>query len=291
PVAPFFADWLYGRVTQGNGALGSVHAADFPTADAAITDAALERRMALARAIVGNVLALRNQAGINVRQVLSRILVVEEAAVARADVEAVAAIIRSEVNVDAIEFVAGTGDLVKRSAKPNYRVLGRRLGSKMKAVAAAVAGLSDEAVAAYMVDKALDLGIGGETVTLGEDDLLISAEGVEGWLVGREDGVTVALDSTLSDSLRSRGLAREVVNRVQRLRKQADFHVADRIRVAFATGDAALGSAIEAHGAMIARETLAVAYEAAAAPEGEAVEAFDIDGAQLKLALRRVSAA
>src|SRR5699024_5013377 len=128
-------------------------------------------------------------------------------------------------------------------------------------------------------------------VTLGEDDLLISAEGVEGWLVGREDGVTVALDSTLSDSLRSRGLAREVVNRVQRLRKQADFHVADRIRVAFATDDVALGNAIEAHGEMIAHETLAVAFAAADAPDGEAVEAFDISGAHIELALQRVAAA
>src|SRR5699024_11184870 len=139
----------------------SVHAADFPVADTAIMDAALERRMALARAIVGNVLALRNQAGINVRQVLSRILVVEEADVARADVEAVAAIIRSEVNVDDIEFVAGTGDLVKRSVKPNFRVLGRRLGPMMKAVAGAVAALGDEAIAAYMVDRTLDLTIDG----------------------------------------------------------------------------------------------------------------------------------
>src|SRR5699024_4512542 len=188
PIAPFFADWLYQQVTRGEGALSSVHAADFPQPDAAVTDVALERRMALARAIVGNVLALRNRAGINVRQPLARILVVEETAVAREDVEAVAAVIRDEVNIDAIEFVAGTGDLVTRSAKPNYPVLGRRLGPMLKAVAAAVAGLSDEAISSYMVDKALDLEIGGEPVTLGEDDLLISAEGVAGWLVGREDG-------------------------------------------------------------------------------------------------------
>src|SRR5699024_7120979 len=212
----------------------------------------------------------------------------EEADVARADVEAVAAIIRSEVNVDEIEFIVGTGGLVKRSVKPNYRVLGRRLGPKMKLVAAAVAALGDEAIAAYMVDKALELGIGGETITLGEDDLLVSAEGVEGWLVGREDGVTVALDSTLTDSLRSRGLAREVVNRVQRLRKQAGFHVADRIRVQY-SADADLARAIDAHGAMMARETLAEAYAKQAEPAGDTRQAFDIDGARITLALTRVS--
>src|SRR5699024_1677160 len=121
-------------------------------------------------------------------------------------------------------------------------------------------------------------------------DLLVSAEGVAGWLVGRENGVTVALDSTLTDSLRSRGLAREVVNRVQRLRKQAGFHVADRIRVLYATRDTALGDAIDAHGDWIARETLAVAYAAADAPDGEVVEAFDINDANITLALQRVSA-
>src|SRR5699024_4165739 len=150
--------------------------------------------------------------------------------------------------------------------------------------------LGDEAIAAYMIDRTLDLNVDGETVTLGEDDLLVSAEGVEGWLVGREDGVTVALDSTLTDSLRSSGLAREVVNRVQRLRKQAGFHVADRILVSFVTRDAALAGAIEAHGSWIARETLAVSYEAADAPDGEVVESFDINGANIMLALQRVSA-
>src|SRR5699024_1689018 len=118
PVAPFFADWLYRKLTRGEGALASVHAADFPAVGEMVVDTALERRMTLARASVGDVRALRNEAGINVRQVLSRILVVEEADVARSDVEAVAAIIRSEVNVDVIEFIAGAGDLVKRSAKP-----------------------------------------------------------------------------------------------------------------------------------------------------------------------------
>ncbi len=289
PIAPFFSDWLYGRVTQAAGAQASVHVADFPAADAAIVDTALERRMALARAVVGNVLALRNEAGVNVRQPLARILVVEEPGVARADVEAVAVIVKDEVNVDAIEFTAGTGELVTRSAKPNYKQLGRRLGPKMKSVAAAVAALDDDQVAHYMMEESLDLDIDGETIALGNGDLLVSAEGVAGWLVGREDGVTVALDSTLTDSLRERGLAREVVNRVQRLRKQADFHVADRIRVAY-KADAALAAAIEAHKGLIARETLAVDYARGASPAGEAVEAFEIDGAAITLALQRVPA-
>src|SRR5699024_4442324 len=235
PIAPFFADWLYHQVTQGAGAGASVHAADFPLADDALIDAALERRMSLARAIVGNVLALRNQAGFNVRQPLARILVVEEPGVARTDIEAVDAIVRDEVNVDAIEFVAGEGELVKRSARPNYRQLGKRLGSRMKPLAAAVAQLDDAAIGSYLRTNALTIDVDGEPVELGAGDLQVTAEGIEGWLVGREDGVTVALDSTLTDSLRSRGLARELVNRIQRLRKQADLHAADRSRIAYAT--------------------------------------------------------
>ena len=288
PIAPFFADWLYSNVSAQTGVGASVHLADFPAADAALVDADLERRMALARAIVSNVLALRNEASTNVRQPLGRILVVEEPGVARADVEAVATIVRDEVNVDAIEFVAGEGDLVKRSAKPNFKTLGKRLGKQMKTAAAAVAQLTDADIAAYMRDNAITVTADGEAIELGEGDLLVSAEGVEGWLVGREDGVTVALDSTLPDSLRERGLAREVINRVQRLRKQAGFHVADRIRVQY-RADNGLAEAIEAHGAMMARETLAEAYAQDAEPTGEARQAFEIDGANITLALTRLS--
>jgi len=288
PIAPFFSDWLFASVSAQSGARSSVHLADYPGADAAFIDTDLERRMGLARAVVGNVLALRNEAGINVRQPLARILVVEEPTVAQDDIEAVAAIIRDEVNVDAIEYVAGAGDLVKRSAKPNFKQLGKRLGKQMKAVAGAVAALDDDSIAAYMRDHALSLSADGEQFDLGEGDLIIATEGVEGWLVGREDGVTVALDSTLTGSLRERGLAREVVNRVQRLRKQADFHVADRIRVAY-RADESLAQAIVAHGDMMARETLAMEYAASENPDGEVVEGFDIDGATITLGLQRVT--
>ncbi|HET7314657.1 DUF5915 domain-containing protein, partial [Salinisphaera sp.] len=287
PIAPFFADWLYGRVTASTGARGSVHLADFPLADPDITDGDLERRMALARTIVANVLALRNEAGFNVRQPLARILVVEEPGVARADVEAVAAIVRDEVNVDTIEYVAGEGELVTRRAKPNFKQLGKRLGKKMKTVAAAVAELDDAVIAAYLRDNTLTVAADGEAVELGAGDLLIAAEGVAGWLVGREDGVTVALDSTLTDSLIQRGLAREVVNRIQRLRKQAQFHVADRIRIEYRTGDERLAAAIAAHEGWIARETLAREMAPAEAPAGDVEADFELGDGALAMALTR----
>src|SRR5699024_726143 len=128
---------------------------------------------------------------------------------------------------------------------------------RMKAAAAAVATLDDAAISAYLRDDTLTLDVDGEPITLGAGDLLVSAEGVEGWLVGHEDGVTVALDSILDDSLVQRGLAREVVNRIQRLRKQAEFHVADRIRIEYRTETEALAAAIKRHAELVSRETLA----------------------------------
>jgi isoleucyl-tRNA synthetase len=287
PIAPFFTDWLYGRVTTATGARASVHLADYPVADAALVDTDLERRMALARTIVANVLARRNEAGINVRQPLARILVVEEPGVARADVEAIAPIVKDEVNVDAIEFVAGEGELVTRRAKPDFKRLGRRLGPRMKAVAAAVERLDDAAIAAYLRAGQITVAAAGEDITLGAGDLVIAAEGMPGWLVGREDGVPVALDSTITDSLRERGLAREIINRVQRLRKQAGYHVADRIRVQYGA-DGNLVQAIAAQQAMIARETLATDYARAEQPAGDVRERFVIAGEAVTLALTRL---
>lgn len=284
PIAPFFTEWLYRNLAATPDL--SVHLSDFPQVNDALVDADLERRMGLARAIVGNVLALRNEAGINVRQPLARILVVEEASVSQADVEAIKAIVLDEVNVDAIEYVAGTGDLVTRSAKPDFKRLGKRLGKLMQPVAQAVADLSDEQIDAFLNDGGISLTIAGHPIELDAEDLIVAAEGVEGWLVGREDGVTVALDSTITGLLRERGLAREAVNRIQRLRKQADFHVADRISVEFSAAPE-LMQAIESQKDWLARETLAIGLSATESPGGELVEAFDIDGLNLRIGIAR----
>ncbi len=288
PIAPFFTEWLYRCLAATPGV--SVHLADFPQTDKTQSDPDLdpylERRMGLARAIVGDVLALRNEAGINVRQPLARILVVEEAQVNQADVEAVKAIVLDEVNVDAIEYVAGTGNLVTRSAKPDFKRLGKRLGKLMQPVAQAVAQLSDNQIDTFIQESGLTLTIAGHPIELDAEDLIIAAEGVEGWLVGREDGVTVALDSTITGSLRERGLAREAVNRIQRLRKQADFHVADRIIVEFSAAPE-IAQAIESQKDWLARETLATRLSASEQPGGELVEQFDIDGLTLRVGIAR----
>ncbi|MGI9175090.1 MAG: isoleucine--tRNA ligase [Rhodothermales bacterium] len=292
PVAPFFSEWLYqalNEVTEREEAI-SVHLAGFPDVEEDALDLDLERRMGLARTISSIVLALRNDEGINVRQPLPRILVVTGPDVREADVEAVKEIILDEVNVKSIEYVSGASDVVKRSAKPNFKRLGRRLGKQMKAVNAAVRDLDSDAIDRYLGEGGLTLRIDGADVRLEGEDLEITGEGVAGWHVGQEGGVTVALDTEITDGLLREGLAREVVNRVQRLRKTADFDVTDRIALQYhATGG--LAEAIGKHAPWIRNETLALELERAHEPAGEAVETFEIGAETLTVGVRRTEAA
>ncbi len=291
PIAPFFAEWLYRALNEATGRESalSVHLAAFPTVEAAARDEALEHRMDLARTISSVVLSLRNAAGVNVRQPLPRILVVTGVGVEREAIEAVAEIIRDEVNVKQIAYVEGTSDVVRRSARPNFKALGRRLGPLMKAVHARVRALSDEEIERYLTEGRLVLDVDGQEVELGPGDLEILSEGIEGWLVGQEQGVTVALDTTLDEALRAEGLARETVNRIQNLRKQAQYEVTDRIAVRF-QATPRLRDAILQHADWIRNETLALEFEESARPEGDLVEQFHIDSEEVTVGVRRLSA-
>ncbi len=286
PIAPFFADWLYGNLTGGE---TSVHLTDFPEADEAALDAALERRMTLARQIASNVLALRNEAGINVRQPLARVLVVTGVGgVEEGEVRAVEGIVLDEVNVKALETLGADSDVIRKSAKPNFKALGKRLGPLMKAANAAVRALGTEAITRYETDGRITLDLDGTPTTFEAGDLEITSEGIEGQLVRQEGGVTVALDTTLTDALRAEGLAREFINRVQNLRKAADFDVADRIVLTFAAPDSA-EAALLGHAEAIRTETLAVTLEATPAPAGETVQTVDLAGTPVVIALRRAN--
>ncbi len=285
PIAPFYADWLYQNIKRSDEAMASVHLADFPSSDSALIDAPLERRMALARTAVGIALQLRNTHKINVRQPLARVLVVLEPGVSRADVEAVQALILDEINVEALELVEGDAGLVKRRAKANFRVLGKKVGKQMKVVAAAIAQMSNADISAFLEQGRFELEFDGGQVALDADDVLVETEELEGWAVARESGVTVAVDTEISDELRAKGLAREVINRIQNLRKQADFEVTDRIRVEFAASDA-LAQAMQAHQSLIMAETLSLEWESVAAPAGQVVETFDIADESLTLGLK-----
>lgn len=291
PIAPFFSEWLYRALNgvTGRNPADSVHLARFPTPEStAPIDPALEHRMELARTVSSVVLALRNTAGINVRQPLSRILVVTGIGVEREVVDSVADIIRDEVNVKAVDFVEGSSGVVSRQAKANFKVLGKRLGARMKATAEAVRSLDAAAIDAYLADGTLEVLVEGERVVLMPGDIEIQSEGIAGWLVGQEGPVTVALDTERTPELVAEGFARECVNRIQNLRKQADFEVTDRIVVEYsATGG--LSAAIDRHAAWIRNETLAVELIRSVRPTGERVDEFGLDDERLTLAVRRAA--
>ena len=290
PIAPFFGEWLYQKlneVTQRE-ASESVHLAHFPKVDHTVVDTDLEHRMALAQAVASVTLGLRNQASINTRQPLSRILVVTGVGVEEEAIEQVKAIILSEINVKTIEYVEGSSDVVKRTAKPNFKRLGKRLGKRMRGVNQAVRAFDDEAIGRYQQEGSITVEVDGEPVVLGPEDIDVSSEGIEGWLVGQEGAVTVALDTALSDALLAEGLARESINRLQSLRKKADFDVTDRIEVQYqATGR--LSEAIADHAGWIRNETLALELEEAEQPAGEVVETFQIGEDALTVGVRRVN--
>ncbi|WP_412068209.1 isoleucine--tRNA ligase [Rubrivirga sp. IMCC43871] len=300
PIAPFTSEWLYGVL----GHTGSVHLQRYPTADGARLDADLEDRMALARAVTTATLALRNEAGINVRQPLASVLVVTGVGgVDESTVRSVEGVILDEVNLKRLETAAGDSGVVAKRAKPNFKALGRRLGKRMKAVNEAVRGLDSASVARYEADGQLELLLPDGSVVLGPGDLDIESEGVAGHVVRQEtataaDGsartVTVSLDTTLDDALRAEGVAREVVNRIQNLRKEAGFAVSDRIAVEIAVPPAlapfiAEGAlAAPAFAATVRAETLAETVALVEIPDGDLVQTVEVSGAQFPVGVRKL---
>ncbi len=300
PIAPMTADWLWSAL----GEPGSVHLADFPAPDAARADEALDARMAVARAVVTATLALRNDAGIGVRQPLPALAVVAGPGGVDEDaLRAVEAVILDEVNVKRLDVLTGADGGLAVEARPNFKALGRRLGSRMKAATAAIRALGPSAVTEYEATGRLVLEIDGETVAFEPGDIDVVRTGAEGRAVRQEavDGgglAVVMLDTTLTPPLVAEGLAREIVNRVQNLRKDAGLHVADRIHLAVA-GPPAVAEALASHGAHVQAETLATQLVAlpALAPEAAPGEAratarLTVDGApaDVDLSLVRVDA-
>jgi isoleucyl-tRNA synthetase len=301
PIAPFFGEWLYRTltdVTDGEAVshpvpttvgADSVHLASFPEVNEEERDEALEHRMGLARTIASTTLSLRNQAEINVRQPLPRILVVTGTGVPQDEVEKVKDVILDEVNVKKIEYVEHTSEVVSRSAKPDFSRLGPRLGDLVKDVNKTVRNLDDETIDQYVNEGELTLTVNGEEVELGPEDLIVQSEGIEGWLVEQEGDVTVALDTEVTSELRAEGLARESVKRIQNLRKDAGFEVTDRIEIVY-HGTDQITDAVAAHADWIRNETLALELQPSDPDQlsGEVVETFEIGDEQLTIGVRRI---
>ncbi len=289
PVAPFFADWLYRNL---NGVTGrephaSVHLADFPAADTAAIDKALEQRMDYAQRISSLVLSLRKRQKIRVRQPLQKILLPVLDDSFRARVEGVKDLILAEVNVKEIEYVTDTSGVVKKKAKPNFKTLGRRLGKHMKQAARIIGSLSQEEINRIEREGRFELKIDDQTWELTLDDLEIVTEDIPGWLVATDGLITVALDVTITDELRAEGYARDLVNRIQNLRKARDYNVTDRIAIRLERHPE-VEKAVRQFGDYIRTETLADRLELVDhLPEGETIELAD--GISVRIEVERVA--
>jgi isoleucyl-tRNA synthetase len=262
PIAPFFMDRLYRDLNDGlgisrDGAENSVHLADFPKADLNIIDAELESRMELARKLSSQVLSLRKRENIRVRQPLRRIMVPVIDEVSASRLAAIEDLIRSEVNVKELVVMRDGGGIVK-SIKPDFKALGPRYGKRMKAIAAAVNTLTSDDVKKLEADGKLEITPedGQGAVDLLISDVQISTEDIPGWLVSSEGGLTVALDITIDEELRAEGLSRELVNRVQNLRKDTGLEVTDRIAL-FIDANDKIKSQLVGNLAYIRTQTLA----------------------------------
>lgn len=258
PIAPFYADRLYGDLiaVTGRESAESVHLADFPVCDEAMIDKELEERMQIAQDISSMTLALRRKVNIKVRQPLHTLLVSAVDEHQRAAVEAVKDIILNEVNVKELKFADAGSNILVKKVKPDFKKLGPRYGKVMKALAAAIQAMTQEEIATFERDGSFTFPIDGNACTVLTDDVEIISEDIPGWLVANEGRLTIALDITVTDELRREGLARELVNRLQNLRKSSGLEITDHIRVTLAPAEEMEG-VLETYGDYIRRQVLA----------------------------------
>ena len=262
PIAPFFMDRLYldlNAVTKKE-TFESVHLSNFPVYDKSFVDKSLERKMESAQTISSLVLSLRAKEKIKVRQPLQKIMIPVDSAQQREEILAVSDLIKHEVNVKEIELLDDASDILVKQIKPNFKVLGPRFGKDMKAIANAVINFTVEDINNIEQNGSLEVGINGKNITLEREDVEITSQDIEGWLVANEGALTVALDVTISDDLRQEGIARELVNRIQNLRKDSGFEVTDRIDVTLQK-DEHIVNAVDANMSYIKSETLTTELE------------------------------
>ena len=288
PFTPFISERIFRDLNAVSGRHeGSVHLAQFPAADASLADKELEETMSLAQRVSSMVLALRRKVNIKVRQPLGKILIpVLDPAMGR-HIEAVRSLIMNEVNVKHIELVSETTGLITKRIKPNFKTLGPKYGKYMKQIAALTAAFTQEQIAAIEAAPETVLDLGGERIAVTPADFEITSEDMPGWLVTSEGKLTVALDITVTDSLRREGVARELINRIQNIRKDSGLEVTDRIRVEIEAKEAVV-EAVAAYADYIGQQTLAREVRTTAVPEGEFVVDSEIDEEPLKIAVTKL---
>ena len=233
PISPFFADWLFQNLNQVTGRLpfASVHFTDFPEIKNAAIDNDLEERMRLAQDASSLILSLRKKINIKVRQPLKKALIPVMNPGMKTQLARVEELIRSEVNVKEIEYLEADNEFIHKKIKPNYILLGKKLGAKMKAVSNALSAFNQQDIIRLEKEGKIKLSIGEETVEIALEEVEISSEDVPGWMVATKGPLTVALDVTVTPELEREGNARELVNRIQKIRKDREFELTDRINV------------------------------------------------------------
>jgi isoleucyl-tRNA synthetase len=281
PAAPFLSDALH-RALAGS----SVHLAPFPEPGVA-GDEPLDRAMDVVRRLASLARSAREDVGIRVRQPLGRLLAAIPADVDRAAFEALVPLLRSEVNVKLVELVTHGTDLVTLEARPSFRALGKRFGKATPEAAEAIRHLSAAEVARFEAGEPVSIELNGERHPLAPEDLTVHRQARGDVVVRADGGVVAALDPALTEELKQEGLAREVVSRVQRLRRDAGYRVTDRIEL-WVSGDRPVEDATRRHADYIAGETLARGLTiGSAAPAADLAQDIELDGFRAHLAVRR----
>ena len=285
PIAPFYADKLYMDLVRATGrdTVDSVHLAQFPVCNDTLVDKELEVRMELAQKVSSMGLALRKKVNIIVKQPLQKLMIPVDAEL-KARLEAVKPLIMNEVNVKEIDFVEGASDILVKKVKCNFKIMGKKFGSLMKQVAASVAEMSQAQIAELESAGRLALDLNGTPIEIEAGEVEIYSEDIPGWVVANEGVLTVALDVTVTDELRREGIARELVSKIQNIRKSSGFEISDRIAVTLSSNENS-DAAVEEHKAYICNQVLADRLTIAEVAEGTSLE---FDGFVLQAIVEKV---
>ena len=282
PISPFYADKLY-QDLAGN---GSVHLALFPKVNENAIDKALENRMNIAQVITSMVLSLRRKVNIKVRQPLSTLMIPVMDDAQREAIESMSELILNEVNVKNFKFVDNEAGVLVKRVKPDFKKLGPKFGKTMKAVAAAITSMSQQEIASLEKNGNITLNIDGNDAVIEAVDVEIISEDIPGWLVANEGNITIALDVTISEELKQEGIARDIVNRVQNIRKSRDYDITDKINLVFAP-NADTDAAINAYSEYIARQVLATSITIGNIDGVEGVETLEIDDIKVDVSITK----
>ena len=289
PFAPFISDRIFCDLNAMSGRhnVCSVHIADFPKADEGLINSDLEEMMSIAQQLTSMTLALRRKVSIKVRQPLQKIMIPVLDPAMAAHIEAIKSLVENEVNVKAIELLHDTTGIITKHIKLNFKNFCTRYARYSKQMAALLASFTQEQITAIETSEESCIVVDGESLTVTPADFIITSEDMPGWLVTTEGKLTVALDITVSKELKREGVARELVNRIQNIRKEADFAVTDKIRVEIEAKEAVVDS-LSVWADFIGQQTLALEVKAVAEPAGSVVVDSDLDEEPLKIAVTRL---